>query len=146
MIPQELINLVAQFEGFEEHAYQDIGGVWTVGYGFTGPNITEHTSMTLTEARTELSTRLSTLWTQIQTHTHIPLTQNEMIALTDFAYNLGISALFNSHLWSLLQLNEKQAASDQFPLWCHVNGQKVQGLLNRREQEQKIFLMNEETK
>ena len=27
--------LIKQFEGFREHAYQDVVGVWTIGYGFT---------------------------------------------------------------------------------------------------------------
>lgn len=139
-IPTELINLVEKYEGFRSQAYQDITGIWTCGFGFTGPGITEHTSMTLIEARTELSMRLEQVWNTITQNTHTALSENELIALTDFAYNLGLHALFTSHLWSLLQLGEKQAASEQFPLWCHAGGKEVQGLLTRRLDEQKIFM------
>lgn len=139
-IPLELIELVEKYEGFRAQAYQDITGLWTCGYGFTGPDITEDTSMTLIEARTELSSRLEEVWNTITHNSHVTLSQNELIALTDFAYNLGLNALFTSHLWTLLQIGEKQAASEQFPLWCHADGKEVQGLLTRRLSEQKIFM------
>ena len=29
------IALLKQFEGFKQDAYQDVVGVWTIGYGFT---------------------------------------------------------------------------------------------------------------
>ncbi|MBS0984326.1 lysozyme [Gluconobacter cerinus] len=139
-IPIELIELVEKYEGFRAQAYQDITGIWTCGYGFTGPDITADTSMTLIEARTELSSRLELIWSAITQKAHSTLSQNELIALSDFAYNLGLNALFTSHLWALLQLSEKQAASEQFPLWCHAGGKEVQGLLTRRLSEQKIFM------
>jgi hypothetical protein len=33
------LNLTKQFEGFELNAYADSGGVWTIGYGHTGPGV-----------------------------------------------------------------------------------------------------------
>ena len=138
-VPDELLNLTKQFEGFRSIAYQDQVGVWTCGFGET-ENVTANTTMTVSEATTLLQNKLTNLWQQINAKSHVPLTNNELIALCDFAYNLGINALFNSHLWTLLQLNEKQAAADQFPLWCHAGNEIVNGLLIRRNKEKQIFL------
>ena len=33
------IELIKQFEGLELEAYQDIAGIWTIGYGHTGPDV-----------------------------------------------------------------------------------------------------------
>ena len=35
MIPDAALNLVKQFEGCRLNAYQDSGGIWTIGYGHT---------------------------------------------------------------------------------------------------------------
>ena len=33
------VELIKRFEGLELEAYQDIAGIWTIGYGHTGPDV-----------------------------------------------------------------------------------------------------------
>lgn len=139
-LPTELLELVEQFEGFKSEAYQDIGGVWTCGYGSTGPDITKGTCMTQVEAQGRLSTTLQSIWNQIEQKTSTALSQEQMIALCDFGYNLGENALFKSTLWKYLQEGEIEQAAQEFPKWSHVNGKVIPGLLKRRIKEQEIFL------
>ena len=49
--------LIKQFEGFREIAYQDVVGVWTVGFGFTR-GVTPGQHMTLAQAEARLITEL----------------------------------------------------------------------------------------
>lgn len=139
-LPQTLIELVAGFEGFKPEAYQDIGGVWTCGYGTTGSDIHKGTTFTQEEALQRLTTSLQGIWSQIEHNSPTALTTGQMEALTSFAYNLGTSALFKSTLWKYLQEGEIEQAAQEFPKWCHVNGKVVQGLLKRRVKEQELFL------
>ncbi len=44
-------NLVKRFEGLRLTAYQDSVGVWTIGYGHTGPDV--HPGMTITEEQAD---------------------------------------------------------------------------------------------
>ena len=41
------LQLTEQFEGVRVTAYQDVRGVWTIGYGHTGPDVVE--GMTITQ-------------------------------------------------------------------------------------------------
>ena len=36
---QSALDLTEADEGFSAHAYLDTGGVWTIGYGHTGPEV-----------------------------------------------------------------------------------------------------------
>ena len=33
------VEFIAAYEGFVNHPYRDSGGVWTIGYGHTGPGV-----------------------------------------------------------------------------------------------------------
>ena len=48
---EEGLALTKGFEGLRLAAYQDVAGVWTVGYGHTGPDV--RAGWTITEAQAE---------------------------------------------------------------------------------------------
>ena len=39
MINAAGIALIKEFEGCKLEAYPDFGGIWTIGYGHTGPGV-----------------------------------------------------------------------------------------------------------
>lgn len=132
-------EFVASFEGLRLTAYQDSVGVWTIGYGDTenvhpGMVITKETADSLLQEKvTQLSEEIS--------KRSKPLTENQLCALVDFAYNLGLNALLNSTLWKLLQSNAPaEQVAAEFIKWCHAGSKVLPGLLNRRKQEQQLFL------
>nr|WP_205208480.1 hypothetical protein [Chromobacterium haemolyticum] len=45
------IKLIQQFEGLRLKAYQDAVGVWTIGYGHTGPDVTPGLVITQAQRR-----------------------------------------------------------------------------------------------
>jgi lysozyme len=45
------LSLTERFEGCRLEAYPDIRGIWTIGYGHTGPDV--HPEMCITQAQVE---------------------------------------------------------------------------------------------
>ena len=134
------MELTESFEGLELTAYQDIVGVWTIGYGHTGQEV--HPGMTITQpqAANLLQQDIAGAGTSVNQLVTVPLTQNQFDALVDFTFNLGAKSLATSTLLRLLNGGDYQGAAQQFPVWCHAGGVEVPGLLRRRQAEQALFL------
>lgn len=132
---QDCFNLAASFEGCKLEAYQDQGGVWTIGRGHTGPEVVEGLVWTQAQADLQFAADLETAAGHVQSLVKVPLTQGQFDALTDFVYNLGAGTLQRSTLLSLL--NQKQYAAIPFQIerFEYVGHVKVPGLERRREAE-----------
>jgi lysozyme len=63
-----------------------------------------------------------------------------MSALTSLAYNIGLSAFSTSTLLRKVNGNpDDQSIADEFRRWNKVNGAVIRGLVNRRNEEAKIY-------
>jgi len=142
-ISQAGTNLIKQEEGFRSDAYQDGGGVWTIGYGSTringrpvtkGDKVDEPTAlqMLITKANSDLSEVSAVLKTN--------LNQNQTDAIASFVYNIGLGQFKSSTLLSKLNASDFAGAADQFARWIYDNGKVVNGLIRRRAQERALFL------
>ena len=54
MIPQTLLDTIRRFEGCKLKAYLCPAGVWTCGWGATGPDVVKGTVWTQEQADTRL--------------------------------------------------------------------------------------------
>lgn len=140
MISDKLLSLVKEFEGCKLTAYQDIVGVWTIGYGCTGHDIGPGVVWTQEQADNALVSRLEALQTDIEGIVNTKLTQNQLDALTSFAYNLGLAALQRSTLLKKVNNLDAEGAAQAFLSWCNAGGHEVPGLLRRRQAEAALFL------
>ncbi|OQS37343.1 lysozyme [Chromobacterium haemolyticum] len=134
------IKLIQQFEGLRLKAYQDAVGVWTIGYGHTGPNVTPGLVITQAQADALLARDLSRFETGVTRLVQVPLNQNQFDALVSFSYNLGLGSLQNSTLLRLLNQRDYAGAAAQFPRWNKAGGKVLPGLTRRRAAEQALFL------
>lgn len=137
-------DVIAGFEGFRSTPYQDVRGIWTVGYGFTEWNGYQVTrtypkELSLSDAQQHLQVLAAMTGKQIQSLVKIPLNQNQLTALTSFVFNVGLGNFKNSTMLKLLNAGHITQAAEQFVLWDHAGNQVVQGLLCRRRKEQMIF-------
>lgn len=141
-ISQSGIEFIKQFEGLRLDAYQDEAGVWTVGYGTTGPNIGPKTSISLDEANRLFKSSLAFFEKAVAEGVTVPLNQNEFDALVSFTYNVGASAFYKSTLRRLLNNNNSRSiVASEFLRWTKVGDGKVsEGLKRRREAEKQLFL------
>lgn len=137
------IALIKRWEGLELESYQDIAGVWTIGYGHTetaGPNqkISER------EAEELLKRDLEPRERAVGDLTSVPLNQNEFDALVSFVYNVGTGAYRNSTARKRLNRGDRVGAAEALT-WFNkatVGGvlREVTGLTRRRAAEKALFL------
>ena len=132
------VNLIKAFEGLRLSAYQDSGGVWTIGYGHTG---SVQPGERITQGQAEELLRKDTGWAQdaVRQQVHVPLTQRQFDALTSFTFNLGAGALQGSTLLSKLNAGDYAGAQAEFGRFVHAGGRVLQGLVRRRAAEADLF-------
>ena len=131
--------LTKRFEGIRLTAYPDSGGVWTIGYGHTGPGVYAGLTITQDQADIFLQSDIARAVTAVNKLVTAPINQNQFDALVDFAFNLGIASLAASTLLRYVNNGDFAAAAAQFPLWDHCNGRILPGLLERRQAEEQLF-------
>jgi lysozyme len=137
-------ELLKESEGLELKAYLDPVGIWTIGYGDTGPDVVKGLVITKEQAEERLEKRLVEFEGYVNKWVKVVINQNQFDALVSFVYNVGPANFRTSTLLRLLNLTHYQGAADQFPRWNkgRVNGELVvlNGLTTRREEERKLFL------
>lgn len=135
-ISESGVKLIEGFEGLRLTAYQDAGGVWTIGYGHTGG---VHAGEHISQAQAEAYLKSDLGWAQnaVRRNVHVPLTQNQFDALTSLTYNLGAGG-YSGLLHDLNAGNYAKAQQD-FHLYVHAGGRVLQGLVNRRNKEAALF-------
>lgn len=140
----DAIALIKQYEGLKLTAYQDTGGVWTIGYGTTVINgAPVYPGQTITEAQANeyLTTHLSTSVSPIiNSKTKAPITQSMYDALCCFTYNLGSGNFSKSTLLKELNSSKYLDAATMFTDWTKDNGVVLPGLVRRRGSEKDLFL------
>jgi len=133
------LALTKNFESCVLTAYADQGGVWTIGYGHTGPGV--HAGLTITQAQADifLESDVSGAVTCVNKLVKAKITQNQFDALVDFVLNLGCASLSISQLLREVNSGNFSDVAAQFLRWDHVKGVVIQGLLRRRQAEATLF-------
>lgn len=138
---QEGFKLLTTFEGCRLHAYDDGGGVWTIGYGHT-KGVYPGMSITQAEAEDLLRADLEKFESYVEEAVLVALTDSQFSALVCFCFNVGPGSegFGGSTLLKRLNAGDYQAAANQFPVWNKVNGSPWLGLTRRRLAERSLFL------
>ena len=139
------ISLIKQWEGCKLTAYQDGGGVWTIGYGTTaaaGLGIEPTKGMTITQERAEelLRQGVDKFEAQVDELITAKVNDNQFGACVSLAYNIGPDAFAKSTVLRELNAGNKDKAAAAFRMWDKDNGKVEKGLVNRREAEIALFL------
>lgn len=129
------IAILKQWEGLRLTAYQDVGGVWTIGYGHTGPDVTEGLTITEAEAETLLRTDILEAEQAVSDLVKVDLTDNQFAALVSFVFNVGRGAFAKSTLLKRLNAGDYDAVPGELAKWNRAGGKPVKGLANRRAAE-----------
>lgn len=132
------LALTESFEGCRLSAYQDQVGVWTIGYGHT-KYVRPFDKCTQEQAEKWLQEDVQEAVDMINQHVKVALTQGQFDALVDFVFNLGGVNFEHSTLFMMLNQGNFEGAADQFERWAYAGGQKVAGLLRRRQAEEAEF-------
>ena len=144
-ISQEGIDFIKRKEGFEEKAYQDSVGVWTIGYGTTaaalGRPINPGDTITEEKATQLLQQHLYDSYEPtVKRYVTSEVTQGEFDAMVSWVYNLGSGNFQNSTLLRKFNEGDHEGAAKEFPRWNKAGGKVLAGLTKRRNEEKAMFL------
>ena len=146
-VRKSTLNLVKQYEGFRSKAYFDTNGLPVVGYGQSkihGKRVTIGQYISPAQAEAALEKELYQIQLLVLAKVKVPLTPNQLGALTSLVYNTGSQLLIRSTLIKKLNAGDYAGAAKEFPRWnkAHLKGKLVPfpGLTKRRLAEQKLFL------
>ncbi|NMA65369.1 MAG: lysozyme [Clostridiaceae bacterium] len=135
---QNGINFIKRHEGLRLKAYQDVAGVWTIGYGSTG-GVREGDTINEVQAETLLSEDLRTAEREVNRH-KLNINQNQFDALVSFAFNIGTGAFRNSTLLKRIKIDVNHPdIPNQFNRWIYGGGKVLPGLVRRRNEEAKLY-------
>jgi lysozyme len=143
-ISEQGFGIIREFEGFRANAYLDTGGVWTIGYGtIKYPDGTKvKKGDTCTQGQADLWLKNDCQWVDscLDKYVKVTINQNQFDALASFIYNVGENAFVKSTMLTLINRGELKVAASQFDRWVFDNGIKVNGLVNRRTKEKRLFI------
>lgn len=139
------LSLIKQWEGLQNTAYRDVGGVLTIGYGHTSaagaPKVTPGMAIGDKEAERILKADLAKFEARVERLVKVKLTDNQFAALVSFDFNTG--ALHKSTLLKRLNKGDYAAVPGELMKWVNAGGRKVQGLVNRRAAETGLWAKGE---
>lgn len=142
------LNKIKLWEGLRLKAYQDQAGVWTIGFGHTGPDVHEGLEITEEQAEELLLEDLQEAQAAVGRYVKVELTDNQYGALVSFVFNVGGGAFRNSTLLKKLNAGDYAAVPGQLARWnkITVGGKKVtnEGLVNRRAAEAGLWAKGEQ--
>jgi lysozyme len=157
MIPTRIsprgIALIQQFESLRLQAYPDPktgGAPWTIGWGYTGPEVKQGLVCTREQADAWLTSALARVALTIAGAVHVDLNQNQFDALASIIYNVGpggsqkdgivrLRSGQPSTLLRLLNAKDYAGAAEQFLRWDSPGSNVQAGLDRRRAAERALF-------
>jgi lysozyme len=140
------LRMLQHFEGFREKAYQDVVGVWTVGFGETqidGRPVRAGDVLPRPAAEARLRARCDgSFGTGVRSALGAAardLSQHQYDALVCLAYNIGVGGFRTSTVAKKLIAGDAVAAGAAFLLWNRGGGRVLPVLVVRRRVERACF-------
>lgn len=143
--------MIQSYEGLRLDAYQDIVGVWTIGYGHTGPEVVPGLRITKEQASAWLTDRLQNEF-EPALNTLVgdaPTTQGQFDAMASLEYNIGCGnvhhrdgskGLAGSSVMREHVAGNYDAAADDFLKFDMAGGREIEALAGRRQAEGQMYL------
>ena len=105
---------IAGYEGYSATAYKDTGGISTVGFGHTGPEVKPGTRVTVVQALNTLGNDVGKTERALQScfGDDVLLTHGEWDAYVALAYNVGAGAVCKSSIRPKLRAGQYRAACE----------------------------------
>lgn len=130
----QLYVLIRTFEGCRLMPYLCPAGVWTCGWGSTGPDVVP--GQPWTQEYADRRMQQDAMRFARGTLALCPgLAGTRLSAITDFAYNLGLGNLQASTLRRKVNAREWDEAKTQLMRWVRGGGRVLPGLVRRRKAE-----------
>jgi lysozyme len=139
-------SCVYDAEGYRSKAYLDTLArppVWTIGHGTTlidGKPVQAGMTCTETQAEDWAMAAMNEAASYVQNSVRVPLTDQQLGALTSFCYNVGCGHFGASTVKQALDHGLYAIAADRLLEYDHAGGRRLRGLTTRRARERAMFL------
>lgn len=143
------LDLLAQWEGIELKMYKDVAGLPTIGIGhlltqdelssgkiFIQDKVARYADgLTKQQVIQLLSQDVENVEQFVTDQVQVDLKPHQFDTLVSFAFNVGNGAFKNSTLLKVLNKGLHDEVPNQLARWVYSGGRKIQGLINRRNNE-----------
>lgn len=137
------INFIELLEGLKLKAYPDSKGLPTIGIGTTrypdGTKVKLGDTCTKAQAYEWFRFDIARFEAFVNRVIKVPLNQNQFDALVSLVYNIGETNFTASSVDDKLNAKQFDAALKTWLLYVNSGGKKIDGLVNRRQAEVKLF-------
>lgn len=136
------VALIGGFEGLRQNAYPDPatgGKPWTVCFGETA-DVHKGDYHSIAECRAMLVESLQKYANGISACTTVSMPDDRFVALTSFAYNLGVGAACKSSVVRLINEGKTRQGCDALLRYNRAAGIVFPGLTKRRAKERELCL------
>jgi len=144
---------LAEWEGVRNTVYNDVAELPTIGVGhlltqdeidsgkifIRGQAVVYRQGLSDQQVLDLLAQDLERFEEAVQGAVQVVLNQDQFDALVSFAFNTGVQAFIKSTLLKELNKGHYDEVPTQLRRWVKAGGQTVQGLVNRREKEIKLW-------
>jgi lysozyme len=155
-VSAKAIKMIQHHEGVRQKPYRCPAKLWTVGVGHVlypeqgklkiderdgfALKIEDFRVFSMEEVDAILRTDLDRFERGVEKFCPVPLTQGQFDALVSFSFNVGLGTLQRSTLRQKVLRGDMEGASEELLKYCMAGGKVLRGLLNRRKDEQVVFL------
>jgi len=133
------IELIKSKEACLLKAYRCPAGIWTIGFGHTGPEVHQDLEITKIEADALLQSDLIVMDAAVSRICPIT-TDAQHAAMVSLAYNIGPDNFARSSVARLHNARKYAEAAQAFALWNKGGGRVLAGLVARRAEEAALYL------
>ena len=130
-------DVIKKFEGLSLKSYKCSAGVWTIGYGNTSylKKFTNKSNVIINQEQADnlLNLDLEMFFQGVLKKVNAICNENQIAALTSFAFNIGMNAFNRSTLLKLVlhNANDFEKIKSEFIKWNKVN-KDISTILTRR--------------
>lgn len=137
------IAFIELWEGLKLKAYRDSKGLPTIGIGTTrypdGTKVKMGDTCTKAQAYEWFRFDIARFEAFVNRVIKVPLNQNQFDALVSLVYNIGETNFTEGSVDDKLNAKQVDAALKTWLLYVNSGGKKIDGLVNRRHAEVKLF-------
>lgn len=134
-------------EGLSLKPYQDVGKIWTVCRGHTGPDVKPGTVYTTAMCETMFRSDIWKAMKSVLEMTKVEPPMDALVAYTSFVFNVGPNKFKTSTMLKLYNEGDYIGACKQLPRWkfaagldCSIRDNNCYGVYDRRLREQSLCL------
>ena len=155
-VSAKTIHMIKHHEGVRQKPYKCPAKLWTVGVGHVlypeqgklkidqrdgfALKTEDFRTFSMDEVDAILRADLDRFERGVEKFCPVPLTQGQFDALVSFSFNVGLGTLQRSTLRQKVLRGDMEGASEELLKYCMAGGKVLRGLLNRRKDEQVVFL------